>query len=236
MTPQIKLYTAHHCPFAHRVQIALRELGLTFDTVLVDITTPRTPEYLAINSTGMVPALLYDGRILTESGLICQFLVDQYPESRLVKTSSEEGGALQRYMISCFVEVFSKTHAIFDAVVYSLGSQEEKASIAEQYIEAVAKNVEPFLQDSAPFFGGASEVTLAEVLAGPFVLRVLKYPSHAELVPNCVLTRLQERAPLFWSWAHAIEAKSSVTAIWDEALVVERTLERIKRSKMASKK
>jgi hypothetical protein len=49
MAPKITLYTAHHCPFAHRSQIVLRELGLQFETVLVDIAIPRTPEYLAIN-------------------------------------------------------------------------------------------------------------------------------------------------------------------------------------------
>lgn len=167
-TPQIKLYTAHHCPFAHRVQIALRELGLAFEAILVDITTPRTPEYLAVNSTGMVPALLYNGLVLTESSLICRFLADLYPQPRLAKTSSEDGGALQRYKISCFVEAFSKAHAIFDAVVYSLGSQEEKASITAKYIEAVARDVEPFLEDSAPFFGGVSEVTLAEVITSTY--------------------------------------------------------------------
>lgn len=65
------------------------------------------------------------------------------------------------------------------------------------------------------------------------MLRILKYPNYAELVPGSVLTCLQERAPVFWNWAHAVAAESSVTAIWDEALVVQRTLERITRSKMA---
>ncbi len=76
MAPKITLYTAHHCPYAHRTQIALRELGLEFATVLIDIMIPRTHEYLTINPGGMVPALTYDDLALTESGLISQFLVD----------------------------------------------------------------------------------------------------------------------------------------------------------------
>jgi glutathione S-transferase len=160
---RIKLYTAHHCPFAHRVQIALRELGLKFDTILVDITIPRTPEYLAINSTGMVPALEYDGHILTESDLISQFLVDTHHESKLLNRSSEPGGALQRFRTAQFVQQFSKAHTKFDAIVYSRGSVEEKTIMVGKYIEAVAKNVEPLLKDSVPFFGGATRMTLAEV-------------------------------------------------------------------------
>ncbi|KAK5195692.1 hypothetical protein LTR99_002217 [Exophiala xenobiotica] len=126
MAPKITLYTAHHCPFAHRSQIVLRELGLEFETVLVDITIPRTPEYLAINPRGMVPALRYDDLVLTESGLISQFLVDSHP-SHLLKSSSEPAGALQRFNIAYFVDTyFSKAQPHFDLAVQSAGEAGQK--------------------------------------------------------------------------------------------------------------
>jgi glutathione S-transferase len=92
MTPRVS--PAHHCPWARRAQIALRELCLEFKSVLVDINATRTPEYLAINPCGLVPALVYVGHVVTESGFITQFLVDSNP-SYLLKSSSESGGALQ---------------------------------------------------------------------------------------------------------------------------------------------
>ena len=161
MAPGITLYTAHHCPWAYRCQIALRELSLEFETILIDITVPRTAEYLAINPRGLVPALAYDGHILAESGLIVQFLVDSYP-SHLLKSSSEPGGALQRYNIGFFVDTyFSKAHSFFDNAVLSSG--EEETSAANKYIDAVIENIEPLLDDAGPFFGGSSRLTLAEV-------------------------------------------------------------------------
>lgn len=162
MAPTITLYTAHHCPFAHRAQIALRELGLEFATSLVDISIPRSPEYLAINPNGLVPALVYDGRVLTESGLISQFLADSHP-SHLLKASSDPTGAIQRFKIGYFVDTyFGKAHQYFDATVFSSGD-EAKTTAANKYVEAVVKRIEPLLADAAPFLGGSSRPTLAEV-------------------------------------------------------------------------
>jgi glutathione S-transferase len=163
MAPQITLYTAHHCPFAHRVQIALRELGLPFTTILVDILAPRTAEYLAINPTGMVPALSYNGRILTESGLIAQFLVDTFGGNHLQKASSEAVGALERYETAHFVDAFTRVHSLFDAVVFATGEEQDKREKAENYVAAVVKTLEPLLADAQPFFGGSRRLTFAEV-------------------------------------------------------------------------
>jgi glutathione S-transferase len=161
MSPKIILYTSHLCPWAHRAQIALRELGLEFETVLIDLSVPRTPEYLAINPRGLVPALSYDGKILYESGLISQFLVDSHP-SHLVKTSSEPGGALQRFQIGFFADTYvAKAQPHLQTAVLSFG--EEKQAAAVKYTDAIIKEIEPLLSDAAPFLGGSSSLTLAEV-------------------------------------------------------------------------
>ena len=252
MDTHITLYTAHHCPFAHRVQIALRELGLQFETALVDITVPRTPDYLAINPSGMVPALAYNGHILTESGLISQFLVDSHT-SHLYPSTVGLDGAFQRFKIGYFVDTFfSKAHKSFDAIVFSpiAGA---KASMAEEYISAVVKHVEPLLADAEPFLGGSNRLTLGEVrirqrrlhqqlgrktltrvvsqvMTGPFVLRVLTLPKYEQIVPSFILPALQNRAPCFWRWAQAVVLEESVTAVWNEANVVRRTLEKIEKT------
>lgn len=65
-TPKITLYTSYLCPWAHRAQIALKELGLPFETVHIDLSVPRTAEYLKINPRGLVPTIDYNGDIITE--------------------------------------------------------------------------------------------------------------------------------------------------------------------------
>jgi glutathione S-transferase len=160
-TPKITLYTAHQCPWAHRSQIALRELGLPFETVIVDLSKPRTPEYLAINPRGLVPALDYNGEILAESGLISQFLVDAHP-SHLLKASSEPGGALERFKIGFFVDTYmNKVNSQFWPLLRA--DEAEKEELATKFTDSIVKEIEPLLKDAAPFYGGSSRLTLAEV-------------------------------------------------------------------------
>jgi glutathione S-transferase len=70
-------------------------------------------------------------------------------------------------------------------------------------------------------------------MTGPFVLRILALPKHEQLMSGSILVSLKKRAPSFWAWAHATAAQKSVVAIWDEDLVVRRTMERIEKMKNA---
>jgi glutathione S-transferase len=47
--PKITLYTNHGCPWAHRVHITLKELGLAHEEVIIDLAVPRPEWYLKIN-------------------------------------------------------------------------------------------------------------------------------------------------------------------------------------------
>ena len=82
----IKLfYTPGACSLSPH--IALREAGLAFDLVQVDLAAKKTEHgdnYLTINPKGYVPALLTDsGELITEGAIIVQYIADQRPESGL---------------------------------------------------------------------------------------------------------------------------------------------------------
>jgi len=230
--PKVILYTSYQCPWAHRAQIAVKELGLDFETVHIDLSVPRTPEYLQINPRGLVPSLSYNGQIITESAIVSQFLADAHP-SHLLKTSTEPGGALQRARINFFVDTyFTKVNSLFFGVVSKSGDEEEVA--ANAFVDAVAKEIEPLLKDANPFFGGSSRLTLAEVQTGSFLLRVLAFRKYG-LLPQSFVEGLQSKAPNFWKWASAVVKEDSVTYIWDEKNVAEKTKARIEKLKAAAK-
>jgi len=82
----IKLfYTPGACSLSPH--IALREAGLPFELVQVDLTAKKTEHgenFLTINPKGYVPALLTDsGELITEGAIIVQYIADQRPESGL---------------------------------------------------------------------------------------------------------------------------------------------------------
>ncbi|KUJ17008.1 thioredoxin-like protein [Mollisia scopiformis] len=229
-SPSIILYTNHNCPWAHRAHIALAELSLPFTEEIIDLSVPRTAEYLKVNPRGLVPSINYNGAIITESAIVSQFLADAHP-SHLVKKSDEEGGALQRARISYFVDAyFSKVNSNFYPILKAQSEQEKEVE-AQKFVDAVVKELEPQLQNAGPFFGGSSKLTLAEVLTGSFLLRALTIPKyeHLNLFPKSFLPNLEAKAPAFWKWAHAVIQEKSVNHIYDEQGVAERTAERVKK-------
>lgn len=69
------------------------------------------------------------------------------------------------------------------------------------------------------------------MLTGPFALRVWALPKYEHFVPGSFSQTLQDRAPRFWKWVLAVVAKTSVTAVWDEDLVVVRTSDRVEKQR-----
>ncbi len=88
-------YSPGACSLA--VHAILREVGEVPTLVKVDLAAKRTADgadYLAINPKGYVPALQLDnGDMLTEAGVILQFIADQHPQSGLFP----ELGSMARY-------------------------------------------------------------------------------------------------------------------------------------------
>ncbi|ORY65109.1 uncharacterized protein BCR38DRAFT_408852 [Pseudomassariella vexata] len=228
-SPKIKLYTNHLCPWAHRVHIALSELQVPFEEEIIDLTVPRTQEYLRVNPRGLVPSLEYRGEIITESAIVSTFLADVFPSS-LLPASTDPKGPLTRARIGFFVDTyFSKPHASF-VKVYSAKSDEEVNAFMKEYVNVIAKEVEPLLKDAAPFFGGSEKLTLAEVLIGSFIIRLYTFPKHG-LLSQTLLSDLAEQAPNFDKWAKVVAQHPSVTGIYNEQEVVDTTKARLAKAR-----
>ena len=62
----------------------LEEIGEPYDTVLLDYASSmKDAGYLAINPMGKVPAIVHDGKVVTECAAICAYLADAFPAAGL---------------------------------------------------------------------------------------------------------------------------------------------------------
>ena len=62
----------------------LEEVGAAYETVVLDYaTTLKGAEYLAINPMGKIPAIVHDGKVVTECAAICAYLADAFPDAGL---------------------------------------------------------------------------------------------------------------------------------------------------------
>jgi len=71
----------HHCHQTRSMRSLwlLNELGLDFEVVLHGFDKSlRSPDYLALNPIGRVPALELDGKVLWETGAITQVLCERF--------------------------------------------------------------------------------------------------------------------------------------------------------------
>jgi glutathione S-transferase len=94
--------------------IALRESGLEFETVKVDLKTKETSsgeDYWKVNGKGYVPALrLNDGQVLTEVAAVLQYIADRKPEKQLAPAA----GTMERYrLIEWLAFTSSEIHKSF---------------------------------------------------------------------------------------------------------------------------
>jgi glutathione S-transferase len=69
---------------------ALHEAGAEYDQVVLEYgTTMKGDDYLAINPMGKVPAIVHNGKAVTECAAICAYLADAFPDAGLAPTDDE---------------------------------------------------------------------------------------------------------------------------------------------------
>ena len=80
------LHSAWRASAPYRVRIALNLKGVPYDYAPVNLLAgqQKSPEYRTLNAQGLVPALEVDGRVLTQSLSIIEWLDETHPEPPLL--------------------------------------------------------------------------------------------------------------------------------------------------------
>ena len=108
--------------------LALYEKGVKFEPRFLDLRKfeQHHPEYLTINPAGQVPALLHNGRVLTESTVIAEY-VDAVFDGPALRPVDEWGRAQMRIWTKYVDEVFRPAlsflawHAMMPGLMAQMG-------------------------------------------------------------------------------------------------------------------
>ncbi|MEP2101926.1 MAG: glutathione S-transferase family protein [Parasphingorhabdus sp.] len=69
---------------------ALHEAGAEYDQQIIEYADEmKSDKYLAINPMGKVPAIVHNGKTVTECAAICAYLADAFPEADLAPKPEE---------------------------------------------------------------------------------------------------------------------------------------------------
>jgi glutathione S-transferase len=102
-----ELYNAPQSTCSQRVRYVLHAKGMAFSERKLDLFSgdQLKPDYLAINPNGVVPSLLHDGAVITDSSVIMEYLEDIAPHSVPMRPMPPLQAAAMRAMIRFIDEV-----------------------------------------------------------------------------------------------------------------------------------
>lgn len=101
---KIELYDYFRSSASFRVRIALNLKGLNYDVIPVHLINnggeQHSPEYASINPSELVPTALFDGKAISQSLAIIEYLEDTYPQSRLLPSDPYHKSLVRSFALS----------------------------------------------------------------------------------------------------------------------------------------
>ncbi|MEC8426969.1 MAG: glutathione S-transferase family protein [Pseudomonadota bacterium] len=96
----LKLYHFLLATCGTKVRFVLAEKGMDYEECILDPDAGdlTTPEYLKLNPNGVVPTLVHDDHVITESSVIMNYLEDLDPESSLRPPAAYERAKMNTWM------------------------------------------------------------------------------------------------------------------------------------------
>ncbi len=89
------LYHFPLSPFSRKVRIMLAEKKLDFDLQL-ERYWERRRDFIALNPASQVPVLKENGQLLADSGAICEYLEEMYPNPPMIGRTTIERAEVRR--------------------------------------------------------------------------------------------------------------------------------------------
>ncbi len=90
-----------------RAMWGLKELGLDFEFVLVDLRKGEhhNPDFLELNPAAKIPVLVDGDFVVTESAAIILYLAEKFPEKKLLPTSLKERAEVYKWIMFAVTEL-----------------------------------------------------------------------------------------------------------------------------------
>jgi maleylacetoacetate isomerase len=182
------LYDYFRSSAAYRVRIALNLKGLAYerrDVMLLE-NEQRSPEHLARNPQGFVPALEVEGQVLTQSLAIIDWLDARHPQPRLIPADPDaRAAALAQALV-----IGADIHPLNNLRVMRWLKHELQAEDAERDEWTRHWIMEGFaaleaMAGEGPFLGGAAP-NIADVFLVPQMFNARRFGTPLDAYPRLV--------------------------------------------------
>lgn len=182
------LYDYFRSSAAYRVRIALNLKGLAYqrrDVMLLE-DQQRSPEHLSRNPQGFVPALEVEGRVLTQSLAIIDWLDAKHPEPRLIPADPDaRADALAQALV-----VGADIHPLNNLRVmrwlkHELGADDAQRDAWTRHWIAEGFAALEAMAGDGPFLGGEAP-NIADVFLVPQMFNARRFATPLDAYPKLV--------------------------------------------------
>lgn len=207
----ITFYCGSGSPYAWRVWLALEHKRVPYELKLQSFSSGdlKTPEYLAINPRGRVPAIRDGSFALFESGAIMEYLDEAYDSGAPLYP----GDAKQRATVRRLVQEADQYYAmamekIVDQVLFTPQERWDLAAIAAAR-STLARELDRWERYATGAFLAGSEPTAADFTLYPLLALTRRMEKKKPDLDLAAMT-----GPAMAAWTRRMEALPIVQKTW----------------------
>jgi len=205
----MKLYSYFRSSASYRVRIALALKGINYDFHGIHLRRgeQRAPDFLAVNPQGLVPALIDDGAVLTQSLAIVEYLEERFPEPHVLPQDPADRAWVRALsqIVACDIHPINNLR-VLQYLEKDLGLDEQARNAwvlrwIDDGFAAMENMLDKDTRSGTYCFGSAP--TMADICLVPqifngqrFGVEMSRYPTLARINAACMeLSAFKDQAP-----------------------------------------